>query len=263
MRKIIYENVAIGAIIQRIGECRILNLLPNLSSILSQQSPLEKLRRDLSIQTGDKLIILEFKSPTLLNKCLRYEDIKWSALASIANKVGDENVFLALIHSRLPEKERQKIRSPNGLYKFQCVAATTSFISLKELKKQVSIFRKDIIVERCKGEHDGLYANFPSCATNPLPPIIKALLHKHIPCYSCGGIRKHTLEISQVNASISAHSFAYLITSLHTCTLGYKLREYEDMLENVRELDHPLILYYSPILGLKVVLPELGRSSID
>gem|GEM_PF-5236627 len=47
MSRIIYENVAVGMILQRIAECRIINLTPNLIALLTQQSPAEKKYRDM------------------------------------------------------------------------------------------------------------------------------------------------------------------------------------------------------------------------
>lgn len=76
---------------------------PYLSSqvTLSQQSPLESKYRDLAIEAGDKILVLEFKSPEVRKGKLFYRDVNFTVLKDIAKRIKPDNVLLALIHARL------------------------------------------------------------------------------------------------------------------------------------------------------------------
>ena len=67
--RLVYENVAIGSMAQRIGECRFANAYSTgISQVVTQQiGHLEKRYRDSIVAVDNKIIAIEFKSPPLTN----------------------------------------------------------------------------------------------------------------------------------------------------------------------------------------------------
>jgi len=117
MNKLIYENLAIGVIAQRIGECRFANKYFNLRMVITQQTigkmNLEEKYRDALLSVNNKILIIEFKAPVVKRTqdgdiVLEYGNINLPKLKTIADKkIGENNVVLALIHTLLPSKLHQ------------------------------------------------------------------------------------------------------------------------------------------------------------
>jgi|GEM_PF-5663555 len=63
VNKPLYENVGIGTIIKRIGECTALTSDYNMSILLTQQTPREDECKDLCITVGSKIVVIDFKAP--------------------------------------------------------------------------------------------------------------------------------------------------------------------------------------------------------
>ena len=130
---IVYENVAIGMILQRIAECRCTNSLwsPYLYGIYTNQvRPLEKDYSDSIVGIGDKIIILEFKAPTIeKGNAMKYSRIQFNKYVKIAKRIGYENFFLALVHANIP-RDALTNKSDLGLLYWYAVPATTLFVPL-------------------------------------------------------------------------------------------------------------------------------------
>ncbi len=123
MVRLVYENIGIGAILQRLGECRYANgYYSNPRGMLTQQTRLERQSRDLALIGDLKLLVFEFKAPAIVqapnkNFVLRYENIEIDKLLAAAREVekqnkaikknGEESVMIALIHAALPNSEVQ------------------------------------------------------------------------------------------------------------------------------------------------------------
>ncbi len=130
MPPIIYENVAVGKILQRIAECRLINFFSDMNILLTQQTrPLEEKYRDMAIMAGDKIIVIEFKAPEITKEGLRYTFSSYKQIQALKRLQRElkNNVFIGLIHARLL-RERSSIKSRSGMYKFNAVPATTIFI---------------------------------------------------------------------------------------------------------------------------------------
>ena len=248
-KPLVYENVAIGVIAQRIGECRLANrYILNPQQLVTQQIvPLEKLYRDSIITRGDKSIVIEFKVPRVSSKGLRYENIDIRALMAIAKRFREENVFLALIHAYLPSHAIPK-NVGNGLYLWFAVPGTTAFIPLSNLPQALKASGTKISLYVIKAippiNISHVSTQIPSCVRQPTPIV------KHEPyCASCGGLylggpgklRMPELYIDANGKTFSAKSytFASLMKAFTDCFIGFEVestREVEELHKLLQEL---------------------------
>ena len=250
-KPLVYENVAIGVIAQRVGECRLANrYILNPQQLVTQQiTPLEKLYRDSIIAEGDKFIVLEFKAPRLSSKGLRYENIDIRALMAIAKRFREENVFLALIHAYLPPNAIPK-NVGNGFYLWFAVPGTTAFIPLSNLPQalKASSTKISLYVINAYPSINIAYIStqIPSCVRQPTP-IVKQEPY----CASCGGLLSapKTLKKPRLNVvvngnifNIESYTFASLMKSFVDCYLGSKIgdtKETEELFILLNELRKP------------------------
>ncbi len=244
LKPLIYENVAIGIIAQRIGECRLANrYIVNPQQLITQQiKSLENLYRDSIIAKGDKFIVIEFKAPYLSNKGLRYNNINIRTLTKIAEKFHKRNVFLALIHAYVPIRI-VPTRISNGFYLWFAVPGTTAFIPLSSLSQVLKVTgnKVSLNVIRAYPFTNITYISTltPSCMKQPTP-IVKQEPY----CASCGGLfsgpstlKKPRLDID-VNGNtfnIESYTFASLMKSFVNCYLGFEIR-------NTKEIEELIIL---------------------
>ena len=112
--------------------------------VTQQIGHLEKRYRDSIVAVDDKIIAIEFKSPSLTNcgcrgkRCLKYYNINFDALISVASRIHPDNTFLALIHAYL-NAEDIHINKNTGLYLWYAVPATTAFIPLSHLLRALRL----------------------------------------------------------------------------------------------------------------------------
>ena len=67
MARLVYENIGIGTILQRLGECRYANgYYSNPRGMLTQQTRAERQTRDLALIGDLKLLVFEFKAPAIV-----------------------------------------------------------------------------------------------------------------------------------------------------------------------------------------------------
>lgn len=250
-KPLVNENVAIGVIAQRVGECRLANrYISNPQQLVTQQiKSLEKLYRDSIIAKGDKFIVIEFKAPRLSSKGLKYKDINIRALMAIAKKFREENVFLALIHAYLPPNAIPK-NVGNGFYLWFAVPGTTAFIPLSNLPQALKVastkISLDVISVTPPVNITHVSAQIPSCVRQPTP-IVKQEPY----CASCGGLLSapKTLKKPRLNIiangnifNINSYTFASLMKSFVDCRLGSKIgdtKETEELFVLLNELREP------------------------
>ncbi len=259
--RLIYENVAIGLIVQRIGECRAQNSWLPIKGTLTQQTPLEKNYRDTLLSYGDKFVVIEFKSPEFRSTSLIYEGIQLSVLYNIASTIGEENVLLGLIHATLAGRLIKTLGS--GLYCWWTVPATTVFVPLSNLSGFVSPQTSQIRLEitRASGYANPNKVNiYPTCATQS--PINKTEAW----CSSCGGVYQvgGDPRIISLGArldsrplQIEGYTLASLIHEIVKCEIGcivdhpnrkhtgdQRIITYEEVpvvIRRTKELSHPAI----------------------
>jgi|GEM_PF-2981099 hypothetical protein len=283
MSRLIYENVAIGMILQRLAECRLINLTHDLRVLLTQQTrTLEDKYRDMAVAVGDKIAIIEFKAPDISGKNLRYEfpDKQIDKLKQLSREL-DKNVFVGFIHAGLlPEVKRGNI-GPTGTYKMHAVPSTTVFIPAVEII-HTNFISGSLILE---GIYPGLEeylkdSIFPEC-------IYRTYLPKHPTCLTCGGIECSPLilynylvdlllnriidfRFGKKNFSCSFLSLAQLLALMQSCVVGYKIENmkiFNDIVETIvdsPELAYTVILAHSPDRGITPILlstTELTRPS--
>ena len=200
--RIIYENAAVGMILQRIAECRIMNFIPSLRALLTQQSPAEEKYRDMPIGLDDKIIIIEFKAPEFDSnrKCFKYEfNGKQIKKLKELNDKTHGNVFIGLIHAKLlPEIRTSGVSSPSPFYKIYAVPSTTLFIRVSDIKidaicdmidQAKNVEDKDISVKLYLNDiifgNDYIESIFPECLSSEY---YVTYLPKDNICKTCGGI---------------------------------------------------------------------------
>jgi len=258
-RPLVYENVAIGMIAQRVGECRFANryLMSPRQVITQQTRSLEKLYRDSIIAEGDKLIVIEFKSPYVIKssyinrEILRYANIDFGILTSIAKRFNDENVFLALIHAYLPNSAILRKATP-GFYLWLATPGTTAFIPLSQLTSQLKVkshkLTLDVIISRPSVDVNYVSVLIPSCAAQPTP-IVKFEPY----CASCGGLllRPRTLRKPKISVvvngsalEVESYTFASLMKMFTRCPIGFRVKHVDEIGEILR---HILVEVTSPL----------------
>ena len=254
-RPLVYENIVIGMIAQRIGECRFANryIISPEQLVTQQVRPLEKLYRDTIIIHGSKLIVIEFKSPYVNNGVLRYMNIDIKTLISIADRLGYDNVFLALVHAYLPSYAIPQM-AKNGFYLWLATPGTTAFIPLSQIVPHLKVksYKLTIEVAKSKPPVNLSYVNvsIPSCAMQPTPIV------KFEPsCASCGGLfsKLHILRKPKVSVKVNgnyldveSYTFASLMKVFTECFVGFKTwraGEIEEFLRHISlEATSPLAL---------------------
>jgi len=246
--RLIYENIAIGIIIQRIGECKGRNNI-GISSIFTQQTPLDRIYRDSIFSVSDKIAVIEFKAPefvTMGNRSvLEYRRINIKSLEKIASNLGDSNVFLALVHAALDPKD-YPTTTPRGLYLWYAVPTTTVFVPFKEIRRRnisQGTTDIDIKINRCTGKALVQQYLGPTC-------MIQCPLTKKLPwCASCGGLylnfsKKNVfldidihiprLGIQLKGCTIMGYTLASLISDFIECKIGYEVTK--DTYENIKDI---------------------------
>ncbi|NPA98698.1 MAG: hypothetical protein GXO43_04900 [Crenarchaeota archaeon] len=225
--RVIAENVAIGVIMQRLGECRYANrYVWHLKAALTQQhASLEQKYRDAAVSVGDKLLVLEFKAPECnVDGEKIYKGIDMSKLEKIANIVGERNVLLALIHAYLAPKYVASVASvgqSSYFYLWLAVPGTTAFVPLDELPAHLKTGTIKLKVLNSIPPVNISYVNtlIPTCAKpslqNPEPK-----------CASCGGLyfapsslRTPILELEN-SVRVRSYTFAALMKLFTECQIG-------------------------------------------
>lgn len=288
MSRLIYENIAIGVIIQRIAECRLINYVPNLQALLTQQTKdLEKKYRDMPVAVGDKIVVIEFKAPDFNGRHLEYklQQKQINKLEKLIGKLDSRSVFVGLIHARLSNTKIST--SSSGIYKFYAVPSTTVFIPAYEIvavakKVGSSSFKlkaKNVYPQIEEYTEDSI---FPECV---YPQVMQMyyLPSPYLICRTCGGICEFLcryciadgqfieLEISNRHDIVRYISLAQLLASLRLCRLGYKItdaNEFRDVLDiykkdkdvgkDVRDESASLVLIYSHERGITPVFMGSG-----
>ncbi len=235
LRKLVYENLAIGAMAQRIGECRYAGWYRNIVyQRLTQQTPLENRYRDSIFEVGDKVLAIEFKAPSCKGLAgrtiLSYDKVDLRKLANVAKTLGKENVFLGLIHALLGQKNVDCSKA-NGDYMWLATPGTTAFVNYMQLKNYSGVVSIKITV-KLEGFAKYEYVNtpIPTCAQQTIP-LIKRLPH----CASCGGlfgrngqIRILTLRntrIDNLSTFLESYTLASLLYLFSKCHVGYVITE--------------------------------------
>ncbi|NPA99605.1 MAG: hypothetical protein GXO43_09530 [Crenarchaeota archaeon] len=147
--KPLYENIGIGSIIKRIGECTALTNDYTLSTILTQQTPREDTCKDLCITKGSKLVIIDFKAPDVIRESERiYSYVRINA-KGLEEFVQTGNFLVGFIHGAL----RLDVTNGSGLYLHAATPMTTIFIPLKELGNHINYTISTIKIKNIKYEY--------------------------------------------------------------------------------------------------------------
>ena len=136
-RKPLYENVGIGTILKRIGECNALVGDYGLSVFLTQQHrELERECRDLCITVGSKAIIIDFKAPNQIRVDARsYERVEL-LVAGLENLIRSNSYFVGFLHAALRLDFNGQ---PTGYFMHIATPMTTIFIPLNYIMKLAQI----------------------------------------------------------------------------------------------------------------------------
>lgn len=270
MSKLVYENLAIGVIIGRIGECRFANkFFTSLSMALTQQTPLERRYRDALMNVRDKLIVIEFKAPYITSDSkLVYKKIPMNKLMRIAKIIGEENTMLALIHALLTPNDIQSAYSSrrSGTYMWLATPATTAFIPLAKLPLNIkNMTEANIKIVNAHPYANTWYANTPisTCAK-------QSYLTKREPvCASCGGLyyrfgqlRTPVLEL-EGGVRVRSYTLASLLKTFIECRIGFTIalaREIvESFLPEILYLATPTTAIIAQFQGTPVLIPIGAR----
>lgn len=242
MPKLVYENVAIGVIAQRVGECRYSNrYFVDLRMAVTQQvRGLDERYRDTLFLVNDKLLVIEFKAPRVKQGgVLVYEKVNMAKLRRVAQCIGEGNVFIAFIHALLPRTCIVRAR-PMGFYLWLATPGTTAFVPLIELPQNIKNNNKlSIEVIKAQPCTNFIYAStlIPTCAKQ------FSLTKQEHHCASCGGLydgpdqlRKPILTLSGSFGRIHVLSYtlASLAKSFIECKIGCQISE--EMARHLAEL---------------------------
>jgi len=129
-KKPLYENVGIGTIIKRIGECTALTGDYDLSIRLTQQTPREDECKDLCVTVGSKIVIIDFKAPDEISDAERvYRNVR-TRINGLKSILKSNNLLLGLLHAtlRVPPAAGQT----SGYFLHIATPMTTIFIPLSE-----------------------------------------------------------------------------------------------------------------------------------
>ncbi|MCE4602387.1 MAG: hypothetical protein F7B18_04305, partial [Desulfurococcales archaeon] len=148
MNKPLYENVGIGTIIKRIGECNALSGDYGLSILLTQQTPREDECKDLCITEGSKLIVIDFKAPDDIDYQKRHYKNVRIRIGKLGNIIGFNNVFLGLLHAALRINILYSISHSKGYFMHIATPLSTVFIPLNEFKDALYISQKGTLYFR-------------------------------------------------------------------------------------------------------------------
>lgn len=263
--KPLYENVGIGTIIKRIGECTALTGDYNTSIQLTQQTPREDECKDLCITVGSKIVVIDFKAPDKISSSERiYRNIQ-TRIGSLKNLLGSNNLMLGLLHATL--RVTPQTRHINGYYLHTATPITTIFVPLSQLVEYTQKFSHtlnlgDIRIREAKhlcfsyrnilynimgSEKDlTLRASIPSCYNQNYLLFNKinrlyyccSIIHEEYPpacveagysdcCLSCGGLCDVILRY--YDRSLRGYTLASLLWKMRCCKLGHYI-------ENIGEL---------------------------
>ncbi len=258
MGKPLFENVGIGMIIKRIGECNAIVNDYTLSTLLTQQTPREEECRDICITAGSKIVIIDFKAPDVDSQGVRNYDLK-TKVTRLAVRIGSRNFFFGLLHATLTSMPP----SDRGYYLAIAVPATTRFLSLEQLGVNDSILQQKVnkvlnlgklrvrSVYTRSSRLNSIYCNedrvvseaqVPSCIFMrlldyyyvtlgaKLCSIIEFIAPCSRTCVSCG-----SLCVAQVSGELNGQqlrrvqviSLAALLWKLRCCRIGYQVSDEE------------------------------------
>lgn len=265
--KPLYENVGIGTIIKRIGECNALIGDYDLSVRLTQQSPREDECKDLCITVGSKIVVIDFKAPDKITSQERlYRNVK-TRRTSLIKYLGSENILLGLFHAALTINPR---RQSNGYFLNIAVPATTIFVPLSQFTGPTksnpasTVNLGDIRIEEieyidsqcdfysriCRNSEELLVKTsvVPSCyhSGNVEANSIYRLCRLHSrfcpilwescleaicshSCFSCGGLCDVNVHgmINNKKVRMKGYTLASLLWMIRGCKLGYRVESNE------------------------------------
>lgn len=128
--KPLYENVGIGTIIRRIGECTALTNDYNIDVRLTQQTPREDECKDLCISVGSKVVVIDFKAPDQISSSERIYNNVTTRIGNLRDILTSDNLLLGLIHAALMVDPSSQRRSSRGYFLHIATPITTVFIPL-------------------------------------------------------------------------------------------------------------------------------------
>ena len=277
-----YENIGIGSIIRKIGECNCIGLNRVASTLLTQQTPREDECRDLCITTGSKIVIVDFKAPDTISRYERvYENVS-TRITRIMEVIGAKNSFIGFLHGFL--RVDPSGGGGNGYYLSIATPLTTAFVPMSNSLLKYGSFS----VGKVRIRNSGLTGCSP-LFFNPFGYYYTSLINSIFAdestainvsrtpcclyryfsapwvldlCLPCGSICEFSMEISYGGSrSFRVHplSLAKLLWRLSTCTLGFRVSKEnrEVLLSAIREIagtgDYPGSIWlfsYSHQLGL-------------
>lgn len=133
VNKPLYENVGIGTIIKRIGECTALTGDYNLFTLLTQQTPREDECKDMCITVGSKIVVIDFKAPDQITSSERvYLNVR-TRINSLKSTLGLKNLLLGLLHATL--RVTPHAGQKNGYFLHIATPMTTIFVPLLQFVK--------------------------------------------------------------------------------------------------------------------------------
>ncbi len=137
VNKPLYENVGIGTIIKRIGECTALTSDYNMSILLTQQTPKEDECKDLCITVGSKIVVIDFKAPDQITHSGRvYRNVK-TRIKGLEYLLGSDNLLLGLLHATL--RVTPQTGRTSGYFLHIATPMFTVFVPLSQFTKYAQI----------------------------------------------------------------------------------------------------------------------------
>lgn len=290
MAKPLYENVGIGSIIRKIGECNCVSSGSGTSTLLTQQTPREDECRDLCIVSGSKIIVVDFKAPHLITRNERVYGNVLTKITNLMNFIGLENSFIGFLHGFLQvDPSPQSVAG--GYYLSTASPLTTAFVSLSNFALNqgsragsvvsVGTVRLGALTvgNDCPLYYFNMYsiftdeklaagvASIPCCVENTYvdPWILEY-------CLPCGSLCDITLTIKYgaFEGDVVSFSLARLLLELKSCRIGYRVEanNREKIVSAVKQIiserlyfGYVWLISYSPILGINAIplstrLPE-------
>ena len=282
MAKPLYENVGIGSIIRKIGECNCVGSGYDISTLLTQQTPREDECRDLCIVSGSKIIVVDFKAPRIITRNERvYENVS-TRITNLMNIIGLENSFIGFLHGYLQVNPSPQ-NVVGGYYLSTASPLTTAFVSLSNFNANQGSRPSSVasvgtvrlmglaVGSNCPLHYFNMYSIFTNeklaAGVSSIPCraddtyIDPWILEYCLPCGSLCDITI-TIKYGAFERDVISFSLARLLQELKFCRIGYRveadhrekiIRAVKQIISERHYFGYVWLISYSPILGINAI----------
>ncbi|MEB3779698.1 MAG: hypothetical protein GSR85_05640, partial [Desulfurococcales archaeon] len=264
MSKPLFENIGIGTIIKRIGECNALSDDYSLSILLTQQTPREDECKDLCIAGGSKLVVIDFKAPVVIDyQMRRYKNVR-TRVSRLGNIIGLNNIFLGLLHAALKISTQCVINYNKGYFMHMATPLSTVFVPLSEFNGNSHTFQKGTLyfgnIDINEIDYNCIFCNgllkrylesesliilksmTPTCCSIRNNLCFNTIGFSPQYCDFCYDLCEAKIEV-KISSSYATNSLwingftlSYLLWLIRSCKIGYHIRGREDREKIIEEL---------------------------